>query len=128
MTGGRFAAVFARIAEGAVERESDRALPWEPVEWLREAGIGRVRVPVEYGGLGATLPQFAEILIELGRADSNLPQLLRGHFGFVEGRLAHPEPEARERWLRRLAAGVIVGNAQSERGAAYPRPRPEDAR
>jgi alkylation response protein AidB-like acyl-CoA dehydrogenase len=44
MTTGRFAEVFARIAEGALDRESDRALPFDAVEWLREAGIGRAAV------------------------------------------------------------------------------------
>ncbi|GAA3293759.1 acyl-CoA dehydrogenase family protein [Dactylosporangium vinaceum] len=113
-----FAPVFERIAKGAVERESDRTLPSEQVEWLRESGFGKIRVPREFGGFGATVPEFIELLIELGRADSNLPQLLRGHFGFVESRLALPDPQARERWLRRVAAGVIVGNAQSERSSS----------
>lgn len=112
----RFAPVFAKIAEGAAERESDRELPFEQVEWLREAGFGKIRVPVEHGGLGATLPQYFRQLIELARADSNLPQLLRGHAGFVETRLTHTDPDVRERWLRRVAAGVLVGNAQSEQG------------
>lgn len=112
----RFAPVYATIAQGAVDREADRRLPAEEVELLRNAGFGRIRVPEEFGGLGATLPQFIDQLIELGRADSNLPQLLRGHFGFVESRLAHPDPENRERWLRRIGAGVLVGNAQSEVG------------
>lgn len=112
----RFAPIFANIADGAVEREADRRLPTAEVELLREAGFGKIRVPVEYGGLGASIPQFIRQLIELGRADSNLPQLLRGHFGFVESRLSNPDAEARERWLRRIAAGVLVGNAQSEVG------------
>jgi alkylation response protein AidB-like acyl-CoA dehydrogenase len=113
----RFAPVFARIAEDAVEREADRALPFDAVEWLRESGFGKLRVPREYGGLGATLPQFFRLLIELGAADSNLPQLLRGHFGFVETRLLLDDPEVRDRWLRRIASGVLVGNAQSEQGS-----------
>jgi alkylation response protein AidB-like acyl-CoA dehydrogenase len=113
----RFAPVFARIAEGTLEREADRTLPWDQVEWLRGAGFGKIRVPREYGGLGATIPQFVSQLIGLGQADSNLPQLLRGHVGFVENRLVHPDVQVRERWLRRIAAGVIVGNAQSERAS-----------
>lgn len=112
----QFAPVFAKIAAGAREREADRRLPFEEVEWLREAGFGRIRVPRAYGGLGATLPQFFRQLIELGRADSNLPQLLRGHFGFVETRLAAPDDDVRDRWLHRLSSGVLVGNAQSEQG------------
>ncbi|QSR27104.1 acyl-CoA dehydrogenase [Nocardioides aromaticivorans] len=112
----RFGPVFAKIAEGAAEREADRTLPFEQVEWLRESGFGRIRVPVENGGLGATLPQYFRQLVELARADSNLPQLLRGHAGFVETRLTHRDPDVRDRWLRRVAAGVLVGNAQSEQG------------
>jgi alkylation response protein AidB-like acyl-CoA dehydrogenase len=112
----RFRPVFAKIAEGALDREADRRLPHEQVSWLREAGFGKIRVPRSYGGLGATLPQFFRMLIELGRADSNLPQLLRGHFGFVETRLVHTDPGVRDRWLRRIAGGAIIGNAQSELG------------
>lgn len=113
----RFAPVLARIAAGALEREADRRLPFEEVEWLREAGFGRIRVPREYGGLGAALPQFFRQLIALGEADSNLPQLLRGHAGFVETRLFHPDRDVRDRWLRRIASGVLVGNAQSEQAS-----------
>jgi alkylation response protein AidB-like acyl-CoA dehydrogenase len=112
----RFSPVYARIAAGALDREADRRLPAEEVGLLRDAGFGRIRVPAEYGGLGATIPQFIRQLIELGRADSNLPQLLRGHFGFVESRLVHADTSVRERWLRLVADGIIVGNAQSEKG------------
>ena len=112
----RFRPVFGKIAEGAVDREAARRLPHDQVSWLREAGFGKIRVPRSYGGLGASLPQFFRVLIELGQADSNLPQLLRGHFGFVETRLVHNDPAIRDRWLRRIADGVLVGNAQSELG------------
>jgi alkylation response protein AidB-like acyl-CoA dehydrogenase len=114
----RFAPILARIAEGAVAREQQRRLPYEEVRLLREAGFTRLRVPVAYGGLGASLPQLFRLLIELGRADSNLPQLLRGHFAVVEGRLGHPDPVARDRWLRLLGEGAIVGNASSEQDNA----------
>jgi alkylation response protein AidB-like acyl-CoA dehydrogenase len=112
----RFRPVFAKIAEGALERETERRLPYDQVSWLREAGFCEIRVPRSHGGLGATLPQFFRTLIELGQADSNLPQLLRGHFGFVETRLTHGDPGVRDRWLRRIADGDIAGNAQSELG------------
>jgi alkylation response protein AidB-like acyl-CoA dehydrogenase len=112
----RFRPVFAKIAQGAIAREADRTLPFEQVNWLREAGFGKLRIPRSYDGLGATLPQFFRVLIELGEADSNLPQLLRGHFGFVETRLAATNSPARDRWLRAVADGAIIGNAQSELG------------
>lgn len=113
---GRFRPIFERIAEGAVARERDRELPFKEVEWLREAGFGAVRVPSEYGGSGASLPQLFRLLIELGEADSNLPQLLRGHLAFTEARIIDTDPAARERWGREIAGGVLIGNASSELG------------
>ena len=78
----RFRPIFARIAEGAVERERTRTLPYEQIDWLRKAGFGAVRIPIGEGGSGATLPQLFRLLVELGEADSNLVQILRAHLAF----------------------------------------------
>ncbi|MBF6333264.1 acyl-CoA dehydrogenase family protein [Nocardia transvalensis] len=111
-----FGPVFERIAAGAVDREIDRRLPYEEVGWLREEKFGALRVPVEYGGYGVSVRQLFRLLIELAAAESNLPQALRVHFSFVEDQLlAEPGP-ARERWLRSVAGGVLVGNAITEPG------------
>jgi alkylation response protein AidB-like acyl-CoA dehydrogenase len=112
----RFRPVFQRIAAGAVEREQSRSLPYEPIQWLKEAGFGAVRVPVEYGGGGASLPQLFELLIELAEADSNVPQALRGHFAFAEDRLNATPGPARDLWFKRFVDGDIVGCAWTEIG------------
>ncbi|CAB3793375.1 acyl-CoA dehydrogenase family protein [Paraburkholderia fynbosensis] len=111
----RFAPVFARIAEGAVQREQHRELAYEPVEWLREAGYTRLRVPQQYGGEGVSLAQFFALVTRLGEADSNLPQILRVHGGFIESLLEYGDAALRDRWLTRVAQGQIVGGAVSER-------------
>src|SRR5581483_10903291 len=80
------------------------------------AGFGAVRVPVEYGGDGLSLPQLVQLLIELGEADSALPQALRGHFAFVEDRLNAPNDAQRNAWFRRFVAGELFGNAWTEVG------------
>jgi alkylation response protein AidB-like acyl-CoA dehydrogenase len=114
-----FAPVLERIAVGAVARERERRLPVAEVDELRRAGFGALRVPVSHGGWGASLEQEYRLLVRLGEADSNLPQLLRGHVAFVETQRAQPDGPLRDEWLHRLAAGdVLVGNAQAERGAA----------
>ena len=112
----RFRPIFARIAEGALEREHARRLPHEQIQWLKEAGFGAVRVPREHGGGGATIPQLIQLLIELGEADSNLPQALRGHFAFVEDRLNAVPGPAQDTWFRRFVDGDLVGNAWTEVG------------
>jgi alkylation response protein AidB-like acyl-CoA dehydrogenase len=111
----RFSGVFERIAAGAVEREQKRELARDAVQWLKASGFTALRVPREYGGGGATLPQFFRLLTRLGEADSNRPQILRLNFGFIEMRLESDDEAARERWLSRIAAGETVGAAISER-------------
>jgi alkylation response protein AidB-like acyl-CoA dehydrogenase len=110
----RFRPVFARIADGAVQREVDRRLPHTEVGWLREAGFGALRVPVDFGGLGATVRQQFRMLIDLAAAESNLPQALRAHWSFVENQRLSPDAARRERWLRAVADGALVGNATTE--------------
>lgn len=111
----RFADVFARIADTAVAREQQRELAHDAVTWLREAGFTALRVPQALGGLGASLPQLFRLLIELGEADSNLPQIVRAHFGFVEGRLSSRDSESQDYWLAKVVAGELWGAAMAER-------------
>lgn len=112
----KYRPVFQRIAATALEREQQRRLGTDAIGWLKEARFGAVRVPVEFGGDGASLPQLFQLLIELAEADSNLTQALRGHFAFVEDRLNAPQDEQSAAWLRRFAAGDLVGNAWTEVG------------
>jgi alkylation response protein AidB-like acyl-CoA dehydrogenase len=113
----RFRPVFARIAEGTVARERERTLPYEQIQWLKEAGFGALRVPTEYGGAGASLPQLLRLLIELAEADSNIPQALRGHFAFVEDRLNAHASGSQAVWFKRFVEGDLVGCAWTEVGA-----------
>lgn len=111
----RFRPVFDRIAEGALRRERERILPFEEIGWLRESGFTALRVPVDYGGAGASLVQLFDLLIDLAEADTNIAQALRGHFALVEDRLVAPRAEG-EIWLRRFGAGEIAGNGWTEVG------------
>lgn len=110
-----FVEVFTRIKDTALEREQQRELAFEAVNGLREAGFGALRVPIEQGGAGASLPQLFELLIELAEADSNLPHILRAHFGFVEGQLSRDEEASQAYWLPKVAAGDLWGAAMAER-------------
>ncbi|MEV6362439.1 acyl-CoA dehydrogenase family protein [Nocardia asteroides] len=111
-----FAPIFARIADGAVARETDRTPAHAEVDVLRAARFGALRVPVEHGGYGATVRQLFRLLIDLAAAESNLPQALRVHFSFVEDQLLAAPGAARDGWLRAISEGTLVGNAITEPG------------
>ena len=115
MLAARFRPIFSEIASGAVAREQDRALPRDSVARLRDAGFGALRIPRALGGAGATLPQLFQLLTELGEADSNLPQILRAHFAFVEGLLNRRDLAEQDLWLRRVVGGALIGAAMAER-------------
>lgn len=106
--------IFARIAEGAIDREENRILAHDAVRWLQDAGFGALRVPVRYGGSGASLPETFALLAELAEADSNLPQIFRAHFAFVEGRLHEGDSPQAAYWLERVAQGALFGAAMAE--------------
>lgn len=115
---GRFRPLFARIAEGAVDRDRSRTLPHDAIALLKEAGFGAVRVPTRFGGAGASIPQLLQLLIELAEADSNLPQALRSHFAFVEDWVNAPAGAEQSAWFDRFVSGQIVGGAWTETGSA----------
>jgi alkylation response protein AidB-like acyl-CoA dehydrogenase len=111
----RYRPIFAKIAEGAVEREQNRELAHEAVNLLREAGFGALRIPRSQGGGGASLSQLFKLLVELGEADSNLPQILRAHLAFVELRLNNEDLAQQALWFQRIVDGALIGAAMAER-------------
>jgi alkylation response protein AidB-like acyl-CoA dehydrogenase len=111
----RFQPIFDRIGAGTVEREQTRDLAFDAVGALRDAGFGALRIPRGEGGGGVSLSQLFRLLVALAAADSNLPQILRAHFAFVEGRLNvrdRPQPDP---WFERIVDGALIGAAMAER-------------
>ena len=111
-----FRPIFARIRERAVARDIGRALPYDEVRWLKEAGFSTLRLPVEHGGLGFTLTEQFALLIELSEADPNITNAYRSHFGFTEDVLNAPPSAWRDTWLARLGARETIGSGFSELG------------
>ncbi len=110
----RFAGLLEEVRAGAVQRELDRELPIDLVRRLADAGVGRVRLPVADGGLGASIAESVALTIALSAADANVGHLLRSHAGFVELVLRRAPGPERDAWIARIADGALVGNATSE--------------
>ena len=106
--------LLEEIAAGTVDRELNRILPHQQVAALDSERFGALRVPVEFGGSGASTEQLITEVIRLAEADSNIAHLYRGHFGFVESLRFQPS-EIQEVWYPRVLEGRTVGNASTER-------------
>jgi alkylation response protein AidB-like acyl-CoA dehydrogenase len=115
----RIQAVLGELAVGAAERDLTGEHPDELVRDLADAGFGRLRVPKEYGGFDVSLPVLADFLAEAGQADSNIPQIWRGHFSTTEILRAEIDERVRAKWLRTIGDGAVFGNAQSEPSAVH---------
>ena len=111
-----FRPIFEKIKSTTLEREKQRILPFEQLQWLKDAGFTRLRLPKSHHGFDATLPELFALLIELAQADANLPQALRVHFGFTEDVLLSHNAEFKSVWLERLGRGETIGSAWSEGG------------
>jgi len=109
-----FAPVFAKIAEGNLERERDRVFPHEQVTLLNEAGFGTLRIGTDRGGWGASLQQVFLLLADLGTADANVAHIWRNHLAFVEDRLNAPVSDTNDAWIARFLDGQFVGGGWTE--------------
>lgn len=112
-----FQPLFDRIADGALERELDRTLPYEQVRWLADAGFTKLQVPAAYGGQDISVSQLVELLIPLATADSNLVQILHAHFGFTPLHVLNPQPIS-DWWLTQVGQGNIISNGMVGGGEA----------
>src|ERR1700683_1512825 len=96
--------LLERIAAGAETRERELTPPFEVIDWIKEAGLGRLRIPVEEGGGGASVREFFDTLIALAEADSNVAHILRTHLvrraAAHHGRSGGPRARARSAEFR----------------------------
>ena len=109
-------ALLAGIAEGAAERERRDESPFAQVAAVAKAGLGALSLPVDEGGQGASVRELLAFVIDLAEADPIVAHVLRTHYSQVLGFLRSPDPDVRRRWLDRVRAGTVLGNAISETG------------
>lgn len=112
----RLPALAASIAEGAVERERDRTLPFEAFARFRASGLGALRVPPERGGPGGSIEDLVQVVATLAAADSNVAHALRTHYNAIELWTSAPPDANSERQLARVLDGALFGGAFTELG------------
>jgi alkylation response protein AidB-like acyl-CoA dehydrogenase len=113
-------ALAEAIGRDAAQREARRALPFEGFTLFRASGLGAIRLPVEWGGLGGTLEDLFEVVATLAAHDSNLSHALRIHFDLTESLLLSPHSALNDVQIERVRSGALFGGASTERTTARP--------
>lgn len=108
------------IGDGAAAREVRRELPFDSFAAFRRSGLGRLRLPVEWGGLGASLEDEFDVIATLAAADSNLAHALRIHYDQTEALLLSARTLFNDLQIQRVIDGAIFGGASTELGTSRP--------
>ncbi|MGE0972271.1 acyl-CoA dehydrogenase family protein [Klebsiella sp. WOUb02] len=86
---------------------------------VRDLRLGALRVPVEYGGAGGTVPDLVRLVAALAKGDPSVAQALLPHFVFVERTRLMATPAQCDLFLPKLAQGILVGGASAELGGQF---------
>ncbi len=105
--------LLSSIGSGSRDRDLNDENPFDQVSALKRAGFGTLRLPVELGGAGLSVPQLFSAVIDVAQADPIVAHIFRAHFWFVEERLRTRS----HRWLDLVSQGKTFGNAFSEKGS-----------
>ncbi len=113
-------ALAKELGRDAAAREARRELPFDGFALFRKSGLGLLRLPVEWGGLGGSLPELFQVIATLAAEESNIAHALRIHFDLTESLLLSPRAAFNDTQIQRLLDGAIFGGASTERGTSRP--------
>jgi len=102
--------VEREIAPHAARLDATGEFPHDNLRKMAEMGLMGLLVPPEYGGIGASALEYVLALEEVARGCASTAVILSVHNSLV----CYPlwrfgTPEQRERYLRRLARGEMLG-------------------
>lgn len=109
-------ALAARLAEGAAERDRERRLPYEEIDWFSQSGLWAITVPKAYGGAGVSHVTLTEVVKIVAAADPSLGQLPQNHFGLVDVIALTGTDEQKRLFFDEILKGKRFGNGFSEKG------------
>jgi alkylation response protein AidB-like acyl-CoA dehydrogenase len=99
-----------RLAPSAALWDREGRLPTEILRELGELGFLGMTIDADWGGAGADYVAYALALMEIAAGDGSVSTIMSVQNAPVCALLAaHGSPEQKERWLRPLASGAIIG-------------------
>lgn len=107
--------ILRRLADTAGAREVARDYAFDEVRALAEAGIVLTGIPVREGGVGGSVREVFDLIIEVARADSSVAQALRASFLLADQVVSRPDVPNREASLHRLRDRALFSGTANER-------------
>jgi alkylation response protein AidB-like acyl-CoA dehydrogenase len=102
--------VEKEITPAARRIDETGEFPWPAIKGLGKLGMLGLNVPEAYGGAGADHLSAAILLEEIGRGCGSTGLIVAAHLGLACGPLAaFGTEEQKQRWLRPLASGEMLG-------------------
>lgn len=111
--------VAARLIEQASDRDRERRLPHEEIDWFSQAGLWAITVPKEYGGAGVSYVTVTEVIKIIAAADPSVAQLPQNHLGLVDVIALTGTPEQKQFFFGEILQGKRFGNGFSEKGTKH---------
>lgn len=112
-------ALIPALAAESSQRDLQRRLPHEEMEWVRKAGITAARVPQEWNGPELAYSDLAKVMIALAEGEPNIAQALIPHFTSVERLRLNGNALQHERYFAGLRHGDIISGATGELGGKF---------
>lgn len=108
-----------RLAEGDLDRDQRRALPYDEMKALAGTGLLALTVPAAYGGVEASVATLVEVVRLISWGDPNVGQIPHSHFVYLNQLRLQGSEEHQRRIFGEVLAGGTVANAQSEFGTTH---------
>jgi len=98
------------FAPRAMERDKTKEFPSDNLAKLGELGLMGMMIPPEYGGSGADSVSYVLALAEVAYACASTAVVMSVHNSIVcESILRHGTEDQKEKYLKRLASGEMIG-------------------
>jgi acyl-CoA dehydrogenase len=103
--------VDERLVPNEDRVEHEDAVPPEIIQEMRDLGLFGLTVPEEYGGLGLTMAEEAEVIFELGHTSFAYRSVIGTTVGIgSQGIVMDGTPEQKAEWLPKLASGQMMAS------------------
>jgi butyryl-CoA dehydrogenase len=107
-TAERFARDYVAPRAAGIDRSGE--FPGDVLNAAADAGLCGITIPARFGGLGRDYVSYAVAIEAIAKASATVAVSLSVTNSLVGEVIAHAGTDAqRERWLRRLASGEILG-------------------